>query len=264
MSATIVFSFFVLANSKHMKMFRAGSSMATYHCIYETTIQCTSGVVFPAMLHVYSPFNDIVLSDNTVAFVSVKATIPANVSREPVLLKVPSDANTEDYKCHIPNFPHPMIVMLGSVSSQPKALCDGTSKAFDITSNDYIWDSRMTSTVCCVFDTACPHWSKTPVPNQNTVVFYIGHFSDTATSGSLQVELESIALNVGIVDTKLNVGTPSSSPSKRQKFMAVAPRGGDHTGTSLEASRVEQAISTSSNDHCVAAALVTRGQGKGR
>ncbi|KAI6169805.1 hypothetical protein EDD17DRAFT_1521521 [Pisolithus thermaeus] len=157
MSATIVFGFFALANGERVKTFRAGSSTATYHCVYETTIQCTSGVVFPAMLRVYSPFNDVVLSDNTVAFVSAKAAIPANVSGEPVLLEgiyvvpVPGDANTEDYEHHIPDFPHPMIVALGSVSGQPKTLCDGTSKAFDITSNDYVRDSRMTSTVWCAY-----------------------------------------------------------------------------------------------------------------
>ncbi|KAI6161855.1 hypothetical protein EDD17DRAFT_1421202, partial [Pisolithus thermaeus] len=123
MSATIVFSFFVLANSKHMKMFRAGSSMATYHCIYETTIQCTSGVVFPAMLHVYSPFNDIVLSDNTVAFVSVKATIPANVSREPALLDtlyfvpLPGDPSSDTHEFVLPQWTVPFLISLGHVMS---------------------------------------------------------------------------------------------------------------------------------------------------
>ncbi|KAI6106596.1 hypothetical protein EV401DRAFT_513022 [Pisolithus croceorrhizus] len=181
MSATIVFGFFALANGERVKTLRAGSSTATYHCIYETTIQCTSGVVFPAMLHVYSPFNDVVLADNTVAFVLAKIAIPANVMGDPVLLEgicvvpVPGNVNTEDYKRRIPDFPHPMIVGLGSVTNQPKTLCDGTSKAFDVISTDYVRDSRMASTVCCVFDTARPRWSKTPLPNQNSVVFYRAH-----------------------------------------------------------------------------------------
>ncbi|KAI6098444.1 hypothetical protein EV401DRAFT_2147477, partial [Pisolithus croceorrhizus] len=163
MSATIVFGFFALANGECVKMLRAGSSTATYHCVYETTIQCTSGVVFPAMLCVYSPFNDVVLTDNTVAFISAKIAIPANVAGDPVLLEgicvmpVPGDVNTEDYKRHIPDFPHPMIIGLGSVTNQPKTLCDGTSKAFDVISTDYVRDSRMASTVC-----------KTPLPNQNS------------------------------------------------------------------------------------------------
>ncbi|KAI6115824.1 hypothetical protein EDD17DRAFT_1470299 [Pisolithus thermaeus] len=152
MSATIVFGFFTLANGKHVKMLRAGSSTAMYHCVYETMIQCTSGMVFPAMLCVYSPFNNVVLTDNTVAFVLAKITIPANVMGDPILLKgicvvpVPGSVNTEDYKRHIPDFPHPMIIGLGSVTNQPKTLCNGTSKAFNVISTNYVQDSRMALT----------------------------------------------------------------------------------------------------------------------
>ncbi|KAI6095517.1 hypothetical protein EV401DRAFT_2157986, partial [Pisolithus croceorrhizus] len=144
MSATIVFGFFVLANGEGVKMFRAGSSTVTYHCIYETMIQCTSGVVFPATLCVYSPFNDAVLADNTVTFILVKIAIPANIPSKPALLEgvyivpVPGNVNVNDYKCHVPNFPYPVIVGLGSVTSQPKTLLDGTSKTFDIVSADYV------------------------------------------------------------------------------------------------------------------------------
>ncbi|KAI5991106.1 hypothetical protein EDC04DRAFT_2587589 [Pisolithus marmoratus] len=87
MSATMVFGFLALMNRDCVKTFRGGSSTAMYHCIYETTIQCTSGVVFPAMLRVYSPFNDVVLPDNTMAFVSVKMSIPAAVPWDPILLE---------------------------------------------------------------------------------------------------------------------------------------------------------------------------------
>ncbi|KAI5998455.1 hypothetical protein EDC04DRAFT_2518303, partial [Pisolithus marmoratus] len=76
MSAIIIFGFFVLTNRDRVKTFRTGSSAATYHCIYETTIQCTSGVVFPMMLRIYSPFNDVALPDNTMAFISAKMAIP--------------------------------------------------------------------------------------------------------------------------------------------------------------------------------------------
>ncbi|KAI6007809.1 hypothetical protein EDC04DRAFT_2582717 [Pisolithus marmoratus] len=88
MSASIAFSFFGLANGDHVKMFRSGSSIMTYHCIYETTIQCTSSVILPAMLCVYSPFNDVVLPDNTVAFISAKISIPAAVPQDLILLEV--------------------------------------------------------------------------------------------------------------------------------------------------------------------------------
>ncbi|KAI6002507.1 hypothetical protein EDC04DRAFT_2611863 [Pisolithus marmoratus] len=47
----MVFGFFVHVNGDCVKTFRTGSSTATYHCVYETTIQCTSGVVFPDCLY---------------------------------------------------------------------------------------------------------------------------------------------------------------------------------------------------------------------
>ncbi|KAI6137437.1 hypothetical protein EDD17DRAFT_1748093, partial [Pisolithus thermaeus] len=81
----------------------------------------------------------------------------------------------------------------------------------------------MTSTVCCMFDSAHPRWSKTPVPNQNMIVFYIGRFSNVASMGGLQVELESIALNVG-VESRSSVSTPVSPTSKKHRFMAIAPK----------------------------------------
>ncbi|KAI6094760.1 hypothetical protein EDD17DRAFT_1465017 [Pisolithus thermaeus] len=125
MSATIVFGFFVLANGKHVKTFRAR-------------------VVFPVMLHVYSPFNDAILADNTVTFISTKIAILANIPSEPTLLEgvyivpVPGNANVDDYECHVPDFPYPVVIGLGLVTSQLKTLLDGTSKAFDIISTDYV------------------------------------------------------------------------------------------------------------------------------
>ncbi|KAI5980706.1 hypothetical protein EDD15DRAFT_2117040, partial [Pisolithus albus] len=224
MSAIIVFGFFALANGDRVKTFRAGTSTATYHCIYETTIQCTSGALFPAMLRVYSPYNDVALPDNTVAFVSAKVCIPASIPSDPVLLEgicvvaVPGDPNSDSYEQGIPDFPYPMVVGLGSVTSPPRTLSNGTSKAFDVVSTDYVRDTRMTSTVSCVFDSACPRWSRTPVPNQNMVIFYIGHFSDAASTGGLQVDLESISLNVGLAESKSATVSTPSPPSKKRKF----------------------------------------------
>ncbi|KAI6098000.1 hypothetical protein EV401DRAFT_1805922, partial [Pisolithus croceorrhizus] len=104
-----VFSFFALANGDRVKTFRAGSSTMTYHCVYETTIQCTSSVVFPTMLHMYSPFNDMALPDNTVAFMSAKVCIPATIPCDPMLLEgicvmaVPGDPISDSYESSIPN-----------------------------------------------------------------------------------------------------------------------------------------------------------------
>lgn len=153
MSATVVFGFLALTNGDRVKTFRAGSSTATYHCVYKTTIQCTSGVVVLAMLHVYSPFNDVALPDDTVAFVSAKVCVPMTTPRDPVLLKgicvmaVPGDPTSDNYESGIPDLPHPMIVGLGSVISPARTLADGMSKAFDVVSSDYVRDTKMVSTV---------------------------------------------------------------------------------------------------------------------
>ncbi|KAI6010065.1 hypothetical protein EDC04DRAFT_2581233 [Pisolithus marmoratus] len=156
MSASIVFSFFGLANGDHVKMFRSGSSIMTYHCIYETTIQCTSSVILPAMLCVYSPFNDVALPDNTMAFVSAKISIPAAVPQDLILLEgisiiaVPGNPSLDSYEHSVPDFPYPMVVRLGLVTAPARTLPDGTSKAFDVLSTDYVCDTRMTSNIWCI------------------------------------------------------------------------------------------------------------------
>ncbi|KAI6107299.1 hypothetical protein EDD16DRAFT_1465054, partial [Pisolithus croceorrhizus] len=107
MSATMVFSFFALTNRDCVKTFRAGSSTVMYHCVYETTIQCTSSIIFPAMLHVYSPFNDMVLPNNTVTIISTMVCMPATTPCNPVLLKgicvmaVPGDPTSDSYESGI-------------------------------------------------------------------------------------------------------------------------------------------------------------------
>ncbi|KAI6131163.1 hypothetical protein EDD16DRAFT_1539565 [Pisolithus croceorrhizus] len=68
------------------------------------------------MLHVYSPFNDMVLPDNTVAFVSTNVCVPATTPRDPILLEgiyvvaVPGDPASDSYESSIPDFPHLMVV----------------------------------------------------------------------------------------------------------------------------------------------------------
>ncbi|KAI6040055.1 hypothetical protein EDC04DRAFT_2567632 [Pisolithus marmoratus] len=159
----MVFGFFVLVNRDRVKTFRTSSSTAMYHCVYKTTIQCTSGVIFPAMLRVYSPFNDVALPDNTVTFVSAKMSIPAAVPQDLILLEgisiisVPSDPSLDTYEHSVPDLPYPMVVGLGSVTAPMRTLPDGTSKAFGILSTDYMHDTRMTSNVWCIQVLFCVH-----------------------------------------------------------------------------------------------------------
>ncbi|KIK10968.1 hypothetical protein PISMIDRAFT_79419, partial [Pisolithus microcarpus 441] len=55
-----------------LRTVKAGTSTVIYHCVYNTMVQSTSGMLFPASLHIYSPFKDVVLPDNTVVFVIMK------------------------------------------------------------------------------------------------------------------------------------------------------------------------------------------------
>ncbi|KAI6127275.1 hypothetical protein F5141DRAFT_1210640 [Pisolithus sp. B1] len=196
---------------------------------------------------------------------STKVCIPVTILHNPVLLEgicvvaVLGDPTSDSYESSIPGFPHLMVVGLGSVTSPARTLADGTSKAFDIMSSDYVWDARMTSTVCCMFDSAHPQWSKTPVPNQNMVVFYIGHFSNAASTGGLQVELESITLNVSM-ESRSSISTLVSPISKKCKFMAIAPKEGDQTLSQVRKSDKAPASSPTTspiNDWCEAASSTT-------
>ncbi|KAI6099335.1 hypothetical protein EDD16DRAFT_1718025 [Pisolithus croceorrhizus] len=235
MSATIVFGFFALAGGKHVKTVKSGSTATTYHCLYKMTVQCTSGIVFPVSLHIYSPFNNVMLPDNTIAFVVAKASVPVSVPHDPVLLEaflmipVPGDPSLDGYEQAVPDTPHPMVVGLGAVTSAPWILANGTSRSW---SSCLIMLGMLGWSLHCVFDASCTHWSKTPVPHLNSVVLYIGQFSDVAVDGGLHVDLESITMNVSMVEGRQGESS-SASVSRKCKFLAAVPD--DHSPLDLEA-----------------------------
>ncbi|KAI6017916.1 hypothetical protein EDC04DRAFT_2516029, partial [Pisolithus marmoratus] len=63
---------------------------------------------------------------------------------DPILLEgisviaVPGDPSLDTYKHSVPDFPYLMVVSLGSVTGPMRTLVDGTSKAFDVLSTDYV------------------------------------------------------------------------------------------------------------------------------
>ncbi|KAI6015367.1 hypothetical protein F5J12DRAFT_717496 [Pisolithus orientalis] len=69
MSTMTVFGFFALSGGQLVQSLRPGATSKTYHCLYNTTARGMSSVVFPVQLQVYSPFNNSVHVDDTVAFV---------------------------------------------------------------------------------------------------------------------------------------------------------------------------------------------------
>jgi hypothetical protein len=61
--------FLCLAQGRRVMSTRPNTNTRTWHAHYVTSVQCANGDAFPAELRVYSPMNDVVHPDNTVAFI---------------------------------------------------------------------------------------------------------------------------------------------------------------------------------------------------
>lgn len=144
-----VFGFFGLAGAERVSTTRS-SGKEIWHRVYTTSLQCSSGIHIPAKLRIYSPFNDIVHADNTIAFVVAKAFCPPN---ETALLDayhifpVPGNPADEDYESLAPDCPHPFVTGVGTVSGRAEVLADGVTKVFSVILNEYVRDSVRISTV---------------------------------------------------------------------------------------------------------------------
>lgn len=86
----------------------------------------------------------------------------------------------------------------------------------------------MTSTVVCTIDSSHPRWRRTPIPNQNSMVLYSGHFSGAAAGGRITVGLKNITLYVGGRNNGTNM--TAASGSKKRKFMSTLSQDGETTG----------------------------------
>lgn len=157
MSSLISFGFFAVAEGIREAVQKPGSSSTTYYCFYTTSVQCSSGVSLPAKLQVYSPFNDIILEDNTVVFAIFRAYfLPTQNST--ILLDalhfcaLPGDPKDDDYEAsHLPDCPIPFVIGVGSVPFRHEMLSDKVSKAFSVVCSEFIRDGMKTSTVQYVF-----------------------------------------------------------------------------------------------------------------
>ncbi|KAI6098993.1 hypothetical protein EDD17DRAFT_1433120, partial [Pisolithus thermaeus] len=72
--------------------------------LYTTALHSTGGVSFPGELHIYSPFNNIVLPDSTIGYVMARAYFPPNAPEEKILLEashffpLPGDPSSDTYE----------------------------------------------------------------------------------------------------------------------------------------------------------------------
>ena len=115
----MVLSFLALAQGCRVTSTHSGTNTCTWHAHYVTSLQCVDGAALLADLHIYSPMNDILHPDNTIAFVHARTHIGSNGHVEldaSHLICFSRDPEDESYENSIPDFPYPLIIALGNVS----------------------------------------------------------------------------------------------------------------------------------------------------
>jgi hypothetical protein len=149
MSSFTIIGFFALASGRRKQTLKPGTTTRTWHAHYNTTIQCITPPYAPADLRIYSPINDILHPDNTIAFVIARVHVPRNGD---ILLDAlhivpcPGDPSDDSYDDTVPNFQFPMVYGLGIVSSPHETFPNG-SAAFSVALTEYVRDTGQQSTV---------------------------------------------------------------------------------------------------------------------
>ncbi|KIM65723.1 hypothetical protein SCLCIDRAFT_1158130 [Scleroderma citrinum Foug A] len=149
MSSFTVFGFFGLASAKCVVTTKL-SGKDVWHCLYSTSLQCSSGIHIPAKIHIYSPFNDVIHADHTIMFIVAKAYCPPNdiaLLNAYHIFPIPGNPEDDNYESLAPDCPHPFISGIGTVSGRAEVLADGVTKVFLVVVNEYVRDGVKTSTV---------------------------------------------------------------------------------------------------------------------
>ena len=124
----------------------------TWHAHYVTSIQCPNSAGLPADLRIYSPMNDILHVDNTVAFVHARAQITQNgtvLLDASHLVSCAGNPDDDDYENMIPDFPYPFVIALGNVSGRHSHMANG-SRIFPMAVSEYVRDSVQLSNIAFV------------------------------------------------------------------------------------------------------------------
>jgi hypothetical protein len=142
-------AFFALANGHRLQTLKPGTSVRTWHAHYATTIQCITPPYVPADLRIYSPINDVLHPDNTIAFVVARVHIPhtGDILLDALhIVPCPGNPSDDSYDDTVPDFQFPMVYGLGVVSSPHESLPNG-STAFSVALTEYVRDANQQSTV---------------------------------------------------------------------------------------------------------------------
>jgi hypothetical protein len=149
MSSFTILGFFALASGRRVQTVKPGTAIRTWHAHYNTTIQCISPPYVPADLRIYSPMNDILHPDDTIAFVVARVHVPqtGDILLDAIrIVPFPGDPSHDSYDDAVPNFQFPMVYGLGIVSSPHETLQNG-STAFSVVLTEYVRDVNQQSNV---------------------------------------------------------------------------------------------------------------------
>jgi hypothetical protein len=145
MSTFILTGFFGLLSGRRVRseVTRSdGSSQTLYHVHYITSVTCSTSSV-SADLRKYSPPNDIILRDNTIAFLVAKcyippANVPGNILLEAIhIAAVPGDPSSPGYEDSVPDFPFPAAFAQGLVTGDYQ-MNPEKAASFSFTLSDYV------------------------------------------------------------------------------------------------------------------------------
>jgi hypothetical protein len=123
MSTLIVDGFFAVKNGRRVVSERVvnTNTIKTNYIHYQTALQCTANVSYPAELRVFATSQSTILPGNAVVHVIAKAEINPNTDaflEATSLIVIPGNPSSDDYEDHIPDEPYPHLFILGQVMKE--------------------------------------------------------------------------------------------------------------------------------------------------
>jgi len=152
MSSFTIIGFFALASGRRLQTINPRTNTRTWHAHYTTTIQCMTPPYLPADVRIYSPINDVLHPENTIAFIVARVHVPStgDIILDAIrIVPCPGNPSHNSYDDAVPNFRFPMVYGLGIVSRPHETLPDG-STAFTVALTEYVRDANRQSSVQCV------------------------------------------------------------------------------------------------------------------
>ena len=120
---------------------------------YTSSVVCLDGTPIPASVHVPSSPSNPVLQNGTVALLIGTIFVPPRRDTNPIMIDVihfapfPGDpSNTSQYAASIPNFPSPVVIGQGTLSTM-LAADSGSTVVFTLAVSEYVCGRVRTSTV---------------------------------------------------------------------------------------------------------------------